>query len=308
MPSAPKTKKCRADEILAALVAQKLTKQSEGAKPNFFESILEIARLLKVMVQNIDTLMDKQAVLEGQPSPLCTTRPSKVATNNAMVNVTTGIGHNAAYVEPGESDDESDDDNEHWEKAGPRVTLLAEESCPAIAGNHVAIGRARMWILGQDEVINAVLKGLSEHTIIVNCKDERVPEIDQVCQSAPAITVLKPVNIGYAPDRWGRFEHALQMSIRAVNLGGDVVIHCRSGVHRAALVFALYLMFLKADTSFEDACKQLQKIRPRVDLHGIIHPRLKRNNHLTEDKMPWIREWEGWSKKEQYYRQIQNKS
>ena len=234
--------------------------------------------------------------------PLCTTRLSKVATKASM---TTGIGHNAAYTEPG---GEPDGDNYYWEEAG--LTLLAEASRTAIAGcNHVVIGRARMWILGQEEVIKAVVTGLSEHAIIVNCKDVRVPGIDQVCQQrAPAITVLDPMNIGYAPDRWWRFEHALQMSIRAVNLGGDVVIHCRSGVHRAALVFALNLMFLKAGTSFKDACQQLQNIRPQVDLHGIINPQVKRNNHLTEDKNPWIREWERWSKKQQYYRQIQNKS
>jgi hypothetical protein len=52
----------------------------------------------------------------------------------------------------------------------------------------------------------------------------------------------------------------------------------------------------------------LQKIRPQVDLHGIINPQLKRNTHFTEDMNPWIQEWEKWSKTQQYYRQIQNTS
>lgn len=310
MPSAPKSKTHWAGEILAALLKQKLTKQSEGTNPALLEATLQIARLLQVMVHNIDTLMEKQAVLEVDLPPARTkvkfemedglsakaARLSEVAT----LDVTTGIGRNDAYMEPGERYG----NNSHWDTAGIRV--LASASRTAIVGcNHVLIGRARMWISGQEEVINGDLTLLSDHAIIVNCKDVRVPEIDQVCRAA-AITVLDPMNIGYAPGRWQRFEYALKECIRAVNLGGDVFIHCKSGVHRAALVFALNLMFLQADTSFEDACKQLQEIRPQVKLRDIINPQRKRDARFTEDMNPWIKDWEKRSRTEQWYHQIQN--
>ena len=310
MPSAPKSKTRWAGEILAALLKQKLTKQSEGTNPELLEATLQIARLLQVMVHNIDTLMEKQAVLEVDLPPARTkvkfemedglsakaARLSEVAT----LDVTTGIGRNDAYMEPGERYG----NNSHWDTAGTRV--LASASRTAIVGcNHVLIGRARMWISGQEEVINGDLTLLSDHAIIVNCKDVRVPEIDQVCRAA-AITVLDPMNIGYAPGRWQRFEYALKECIRAVNLGGDVFIHCKSGVHRAALVFALNLMFLQADTSFEDACKQLQEIRPQVKLRDIINPQRKRDARFTEDMNPWIKDWEKRSRTEQWYHQIQN--
>lgn len=310
MPSAPKSKTHWAGEILAALLKQKLTKQSEGTNPALLEATLQIARLLQVMVHNIDTLMEKQAVLEVDLPPARTkvkfemedglsakaARLREVAT----LDVTTCIGRNDAYMEPGERYG----NNSHWDTAGIRV--LASASRTAIVGcNHVLIGRARMWISGQEEVINGDLTLLSDHAIIVNCKDVRVPEIDQVCRAA-AITVLDPMNIGYAPGRWQRFEYALKECIRAVNLGGDVFIHCKSGVHRAALVFALNLMFLQADTSFEDACKQLQEIRPQVKLRDIINPQRKRDARFTEDMNPWIKDWEKRSRTEQWYHQIQN--
>ena len=310
MPSAPKSKTHWAGEILAALLKQKLTKQSEGTNPALLEATLQIARLLQVMVHNIDTLMEKQAVLEVDLPPARTkvkfemedglsakaARLREVAT----LDVTTCIGRNDAYMEPGERYG----NNSHWDTAGTRV--LASASRTAIVGcNHVLIGRARMWISGQEEVINGDLTLLSDHAIIVNCKDVRVPEIDQVCRAA-AITVLDPMNIGYAPGRWQRFEYALKECIRAVNLGGDVFIHCKSGVHRAALVFALNLMFLQADTSFEDACKQLQEIRPQVKLRDIINPQRKRDARFTEDMNPWIKDWEKRSRTEQWYHQIQN--
>ena len=310
MPSAPKSKTRWADEILAALLKQKLTKQSEGTNPELLEATLQIARLLQVMVHNIDTLMEKQAVLEVDLPPARTkvkfemedglsakaARLREVAT----LDVTTCIGRNDAYMEPGERYG----NNSHWDTAGTRV--LASASRTAIVGcNHVLIGRARMWISGQEEVINGDLTLLSDHAIIVNCKDVRVPEIDQVCRAA-AITVLDPMNIGYAPGRWQRFEYALKECIRAVNLGGDVFIHCKSGIHRAALVFALNLMFLQADTSFEDACKQLQEIRPQVKLRDIINPQRKRDARFTEDMNPWIKDWEKRSRTEQWYHQIQN--
>ena len=310
MPSAPKSKTRWAGEILAALLKQKLTKQSEGTNPALLEATLQIARLLQVMVHNIDTLMEKQAVLEVDLPPARTkvkfemedglsakaARLREVAT----LDVTTCIGRNDAYMEPGERYG----NNSHWDTAGIRV--LASASRTAIVGcNHVLIGRARMWISGQEEVINGDLTLLSDHAIIVNCKDVRVPEIDQVCRAA-AITVLDPMNIGYAPGRWQRFEYALKECIRAVNLGGDVFIHCKSGVHRAALVFALNLMFLQADTSFEDACKQLQEIRPQVKLRDIINPQRKRDARFTEDMNPWIKDWEKRSRTEQWYHQIQN--
>jgi hypothetical protein len=63
-------------------------------------------------------------------------------------------------------------------------------------------------------------------------------------------------------------------------------------------------MFLQADTSFEDACKQLQEIRPQVDLHSIINPQPRRDGRFTEDMNPWIRDCEKLSTKEQYYRQV----
>ena len=310
MPSAPKSKTRWAGEILAALLKQKLTKQSEGTNPELLEATLQIARLLQVMAHNIDTLMEKQAVLEVDLPPARTkvkfemedglsakaARLREVAT----LDVTTCIGRNDAYMEPGERYG----NNSHWDTAGTRV--LASASRTAIVGcNHVLIGRARMWISGQEEVINGDLTLLSDHAIIVNCKDVRVPEIDQVCRAA-AITVLDPMNIGYAPGRWQRFEYALKECIRAVNLGGDVFIHCKSGVHRAALVFALNLMFLQADTSFEDACKQLQEIRPQVKLRDIINPQRKRDARFTEDMNPWIKDWEKRSRTEQWYHQIQN--
>ena len=310
MPSAPKSTTLWAGEILAALLKQKLTKQSEGTNPELLEATLQIARLLQVVVHNIGTLMEKQAVLEVDLPPTRTkvkfemedglsaktARLSEVAT----LDVTTCIGRNDAYVEPGERYG----NNSHWDTAGIRE--LASASRTTIVGcNHVLIGRARMWISGQEDVINADLTLLSDHAIIVNCKDVRVPEIDQIYRAA-AITVLAPMNIGYAPGRWQRFESALKECIRAVNLGGDVFIHCRSGIHRAALVFALNLMFLQADTSFEDACKQLQEIRPEVKLRDIINPERKRDGRFTEDMNPWIKDWEKRSRTEQWYHQIQN--
>lgn len=161
-----------------------------------------------------------------------------------------------------------------------------------------------MWISGQQELINGDLTP-RKNAIIVNCKDVCVPEILEKFEREAAITVLKPMNIGWARGRWERFEHALNLCIRAVNLGGDVFIHCRSGVHRAALVFALNLMFLQADTSFEDACKQLQGIRPQVKLHDIINPQKTGGGRFREDMKPWIKDWEERSRTEQYYLQIQ---
>ena len=336
MPSAPKSQTRWAGEILAALVKQKRTKQSEGTNPGLLEATLEIVRLLQVMVRNIDTLMEKQAVLEVDLPPAPTeakfevedrlsakaARLSKVATlrenttsDDAACGARTTSDDAAcgasSYMGPGESHA----NNCHWDIEGVRALMSASRT--AIVGcNHVLIGRARMWISGQQELINGDLTP-GNHAIIVNCKDVWVPEIHQVCQRREAaITVLDPMNIGYAPGRWERFEHALKMCIRAVNLGGDVFIHCKSGVHRAALVFALNLMFLQADTSFEDACKQLQEIRPQVKLHDIINPQLRTSQNsqnsqktgharFTEDMKPWIKDWEERSRTQQYYLQIQ---
>ena len=310
MPSAPKQKKRWAGEILAGLLKQKLSKQSEGTPANLLESTLEIARLLEVMVENIDTLVNKQYWRDLPTAPTeVYGLPAKAAplSEDATDHVGHIVKHNDVSMGPG---GESHGINCHWDNVGVRRCLhwatIASVSQTATAGcNHVVIGKARMWILGQQDIIDADLSELSEHTIIVNCKNERVPAIDQVCQRrAAAITVLDPMNIGYAPGRWQRFEHALQMSIRAVNLGGDVVVHCKSGVHRAALAFALNLMFLQADTSFEDACKQLQEIRPQVDLPSIINPQPRHDGRFSEDMNPWIRDCEKHSTKEQYYRQV----
>ena len=324
MPSAPKSQTRWAGEILAALVKQKRTKQSEGTNPGLLEATLEIVRLLQVMVRNIDTLMEKQAVLEVDLSPAPTeakfevedrlsakaARLSKVATlrenttsDDAACGARTTSDDAAcgasSYMGPGESHA----NNCHWDIEGVRALMSASRT--AIVGcNHVLIGRARMWISGQQELINGDLTP-RKNAIIVNCKDVCVPEIEEKFGREAAITVLKPINIGWARGRWERFEHALNLCIRAVNLGGDVFIHCKSGVHRAALVFALNLMFLQADTSFEDACKQLQGIRPQVKLHDIINPQKTGGRRFREDMKPWIKDWEERSRTEQYYLQIQ---
>ena len=58
-----------------------------------------------------------------------------------------------------------------------------------------------MWISGQQELINGDLTP-RKNAIIVNCKDVCVPEILEKFKREAAITVLNPINIGWARGRW----------------------------------------------------------------------------------------------------------
>ena len=127
--------------------------------PNLLDSTLEITRLLQAVVENIDTLTRQQAVLEAQVDGLS----AKVVrlSDDEPDCVGRIMEHTDDVMEPG---DDSQGNNCYWDIAGMR----ASASWTAIVGsNYLKIGKARMWILGQQEVFDALvtedLVASSEH-------------------------------------------------------------------------------------------------------------------------------------------------
>ena len=151
--------------------------------------------------------------------------------------------------------------------------------------------KADLWIGGEDDLDFDFLTSFRHAPLIVNCKDQRVLQVDAVC-SRCGYTEPILLNIGWSSGRERRFFMMLQEARNYLEQGRDVVVFCRAGVHRAALTVCCMLMMYFPMT-FEDARRRLEEIRPMVDLDAIIRPNWDgKRRRYTEDHRQYIEIWQ----------------
>ncbi len=125
--------------------------------------------------------------------------------------------------------------------------------------------------------------------MVVTCKNYRVDFVDDLCAQAGLEAPIH-YNCGYYKNREGAFLSMAGDAITHLNDGYDVVLHCRSGVHRAALTAAELFMFgLKIP--FARARKLVERSR-EVRINEIVHGSQREDGSWTENHMDYIPRWE----------------
>ena len=165
--------------------------------------------------------------------------------------------------------------------------------------SQIKVGKGYIWVCGEDDVTADFLRSLwgdddAAGPLVVTCKDRRVPSVNRACQDVLGSDPLF-FNIGFAPDRERRFTEVYGAVKGALDRASHVILHCRAGVHRAALAATLVLMFARGE-SFAAAKACLENVR-RVKLQQIIEPQQNKYGRVTEDHRPYIKEWEFKAKK-----------
>ena len=172
----------------------------------------------------------------------------------------------------------------------------------------INVGRGRLICCGLADITCTFLSTLQSPCLVVSCMDIRRYERDwnymreQVRSKARAS--LKTWNVSYARARDETFFAVILPEILStINEGGDVIIHCHAGRHRAPMAFCCILMFLQK-RSFQEAADQLRAVR-NVDLNGIVHGRWISTEagtwRMTENHMEtWIYRYENMAATGQY--------
>ena len=140
--------------------------------------------------------------------------------------------------------------------------------------SQIKVGKGYIWVCGEDDVTADFLRSLwrdddATGPLVVTCKDARVPSVNRACQDVLGSDPLF-FNIGFAPDREGRFTKVYGAIQGALDTARHVILHCRAGVHRAALAATFVLMLARGE-SFAAARACLENVR-RVKLKQIIEP------------------------------------
>lgn len=150
--------------------------------------------------------------------------------------------------------------------------------------------RASLWICAEGDITEDFLNSFTTPPLIVTCKDERCPEVEAACRGTDT-PAPKLFNIGYHRKREETFFNDILPSVKeALDNGRDAVIHCRAGVHRAALSYCFVTMHIQG-CSFDKARQSLELIRA-VKIDEILRPTCRRNGTWTEDHMQYVHTWE----------------
>ena len=100
--------------------------------------------------------------------------------------------------------------------------------------SRIQFPRSDLWLCAEDDITPEFLDSLGGESLIVTCKDTRVPRVDRACElrgyRAPLL-----FNIGHTPSRERQWWDILPEIVRSFNAGQDVVMHCRAGRHRGAM-------------------------------------------------------------------------
>ena len=177
-------------------------------------------------------------------------------------------------------------DNDVWDDCGRR-----ERRTSLNVPTKTLYPRAYLWLCAEDDISEEFLKNsFVVPPLIVTCKDEPCPHVEAACHNT-GTPMPKLFNIGYYHNREYTFFNDILPSVKeALENGRDVVLHCRAGVHRAALTYCCVTMHLKG-CSFDEARQGLEHIRA-VKIDEIVHPCRRRDGTWTEDHMHYVNVWE----------------
>ena len=154
--------------------------------------------------------------------------------------------------------------NAHFDELGAR--RHRRRAGPSV----IKVGRAHLWICGEEEIDYPFLIQFEHTPLVVTCKGERVPEVDQACEAAGVPAPIH-INIQHHEQRRWQFPMLMTAVTEAINGERDVIVHCRAGVHRSALVACLILIYGLA-TTYEEALRMVKEARPFVRLDEIVPP------------------------------------
>ena len=172
-------------------------------------------------------------------------------------------------------------DNAVWDNRG-REELRITGNFPV----KQSYPRASLWICAEGDITEDFLNSFTIPPLIVICKDERCPEVEAACRGTDT-PAPKLFNIGYHRKREETFFNDILPSVKeALDNGRDAVIHCRAGVHRAALSYCFVTMHIQG-CSFDKSSQSLELIRA-VKIDEILRPSCRRNGTWTEDHMQYL--------------------
>ena len=149
--------------------------------------------------------------------------------------------------------------------------------------------RGNLWLCGEDDVTTEFLSSLHPATLIVTCKDHRVFSVDRAAEQNK---LQKPMwlNLTYHKTQWSEFFGVLDRVVEVINSNSAVVVHDRTGCHRAALLTALILMF--GNRIPFDECKEIVIAQRPVRIDEIQHSHRRTDGSWSEDHERWIRKFE----------------
>jgi hypothetical protein len=148
--------------------------------------------------------------------------------------------------------------------------------------------RGDLYVCGQQDITGEFADACSS-PLIVTCKNARVPAVDLVAKTHG---LRRPLlfNIGYFKGREATFYEVLDDARKHLDHGNDVILHCRAGIHRAALSFCLMLMFFFR-IRFQEARRRLETIR-RVELDDILEGGQRDDGTWRRGHTEYIGVWE----------------
>ncbi len=183
----------------------------------------------------------------------------------------------------------ADDDNWWYEEQGRKTSRRMGPP----TGQELS--RGKLWTTTQYDLTVPFLSSLHAQTMVITCKDGRVPAVDAACAEA-GLNAPILFNIGYWNDRSDHFWELMQDVADLLHAGIDVVVHCHAGCHRGALCAAIIRMFIEG-RRFEECKELLRQLRPRIEIDSIQYPQLvydkrTRKKKWTQNNDVWIREYE----------------
>ena len=150
-------------------------------------------------------------------------------------------------------------------------------------------GGGVIWLCGENDVDDKFLKRFLHPPLVVTCKPQMVDHIVEACDRRGCGSPIL-FNIGFYEARMNDFFDVHACIKEALDIGIAVIIHCRSGIHRAALATVLFLMF-GYGISFKESRRWVESKRD-VELDKIIRPRWDQvRNKYTEDHRLYIEDW-----------------
>ena len=132
------------------------------------------------------------------------------------------------------------------------------------------VGKGMLWICAQEDITDAFLAMFNESDQVITCKDGLVGSVGDACRRRGMPEPLL-FNVGFATERKRDLPFLLKQVKVMMDRGQSVILHCHAGVHRAAHVLCLLLMFLLGIT-YAEARRQLECVRT-VELDGILESR-----------------------------------
>ena len=172
------------------------------------------------------------------------------------------------------------DDNEHYERLGGDNITKNQFASKVFSFDN----GAEIWVAAEKDFEPKFLRSFHPTGQVFTCKDRRQGFVDDACADAgwPAPIVF---NVGYQKHRVRDFTKFFLSIKDLVEKGSPVILHCRSGVHRAALSCCLVLMYGLA-IPFDSAVKILRE-RRFILIEEILEPTDGRERHAD-----YVYKWE----------------